>query len=77
MITMAFPALYHQLLAAYAAGHRWEEKEPDIMLGKVYLWKLQVGVHRDSKDFLCAIFNTGEYKGGLQSFQILGCTSSE
>lgn len=72
MIAMAFPALYPQLMAAYAAGHRWEEEEPGIMLGKVCLWKLQVGVHRDSKDFLCAIFNTGEYVGGAAVFPDIG-----
>lgn len=72
MIAMAFPELYPQLLSAYAAGHRWTEEEPGIMLGKVSLWKLQVGVHRDCKDFLCAIFNAGEYDGGAAVFPDIG-----
>ena len=42
------------------------------MLGRALLWKLQVGVHRDVKDYLCIIFNSGKYTGGAALFPDLG-----
>ena len=41
-------------------------------LGRVSIWKLQVGVHRDAKDFLCAIINGGDYDGGGAVFPDIG-----
>ena len=81
------PQEYKRLEKSYAAGYRWtcssvkpsEVKDhfgnPLIggpFLGKVMLWKLQVGVHRDVKDFICCIINSGEYNGGACILPDLG-----
>ena len=75
------------LTTSYEAGYRWmgstidPSDEPDVLgdrirggpfLGRAVLWKLQVGIHRDAKDYLCVILNSGEYDGGAALFPDLG-----
>lgn len=88
MVQASFPEEYKKLRAAYAAGHRWtgiplsptgkrhnNHSFPLTVgpfLGRATLWKLQVRVHRDPKDYLCALFNDGEYEGGVAVFPDLG-----
>ena len=35
-----------------------------IFVGQILLWKLQTALHRDPRDFICAIFCAGDFKGG-------------
>lgn len=35
-----------------------------VLLGKITLWKLQTGLHRDCKDYLCVLYCSGDFEGG-------------
>lgn len=35
-----------------------------VLLGKITLWKLQTGLHRDTKDYLCVLYCSGDFEGG-------------
>ena len=88
MVKVVCPELFEVLMAAYKAGHRWESTSVPLssrkddtfgrplsggpFLGRVMLWKLNVGVHRDTRDYLCAILNAGDYTGGGALFPDLG-----
>lgn len=41
-------------------------------MGRAILWKLLVGPHRDSRDFICAIYNSGSYEGAAAVFPDIG-----
>jgi hypothetical protein len=61
---IAFPEEYLRYQDAFEAGI-WEKEDTGPWLGRVIVYKLQVGPHQDRYDGgPTAIFNVGQYSGG-------------
>ncbi|KAJ3476392.1 hypothetical protein NLI96_g11187 [Meripilus lineatus] len=65
-----FPQQFRLLKIAFDRGH-WassdyneEGYEGGIFFNRVTLWKSTARMHRDRKDYLCAIFCSGAFEGG-------------
>lgn|ERR1700753_2470606 len=64
MFKAAFPEYYDKYKKAFEAGV-WLKEDNGPWLGRVVVWKLQVGPHRDALDEGPAIcFPCGSYTGG-------------
>lgn len=64
MFRAAFPEYYEKYSKAFQAGV-WYREDQGPWIGRVVVWKLQVGLHRDALDegpALC--FPCGAYEGG-------------
>jgi len=59
------PREYVELKKSWAASHWFTENPEGCTLGLAMVWKLQVGVHLDCKDWeLCMIMCGGNFTGG-------------
>ena len=59
------PQEYAQLKKSAEAGHWITDSKEGCTLGLATIWKLQVGVHLDCKDWkLCMIMSGGNFTDG-------------
>jgi len=64
MFQATFPDYYEKYRKAFLAGC-WAEEDKGSWIGRVIVWKLQVGLHRDTLDKgPAACFPCGNYEGG-------------
>jgi len=59
------PREYAELKKSWAAGRWFTENLEGCTLGLATVWKLQIGIHLDCKDWeLCMIVCSGNFTGG-------------